>query len=105
MELTAESGTSERVLALATSELQRLEAENNSWHGAYISMKVIDGDTLGWRISGIVQTMGTIPRCFPKGHWLVHLQPVIRRIGKITIMAFSKENLELVYFGSMNNPC
>lgn len=104
MELTVEPGISERVLALAASELQRMEAANESWHGAYISMRVVDGDTVAWRANGIVQPLGTIPRNFPKGHWIVNLQPAIRRVGKITIMAFSKDKLALVYFGSVNDP-
>jgi hypothetical protein len=104
MEITVEPGISERVLALATNELRRMEAANDAWHGAYISMKVVDGNTSGWRVSGGVQTVGKIPRDFPKGHWMVCLQPAIPRAGKITIMAFSKDNLALVYFGSVNAP-
>jgi hypothetical protein len=104
MEITGEPGVLERVLELAASELQRMEAENDSWHGAYNSMKVLDGDAIGLRIRGIVQSLGTIPRSFPKGHWIVYLQPAIRRVGKITIMAFSKDKLALVYFGSVNDP-
>lgn len=104
MSFTVEPGISERVLALATSELRRMETSNNAWHGAYTSMKTVDGDTLGWRVRGLPQTLGTIPRDFPKGHWIVRLQPAIRRAGKITIMAFAKDNLRLVYFGSINAP-
>jgi hypothetical protein len=104
MEITVEPGISERVLALATSELRRMEVANDYWHGAYTSMKAVDGDTLGWRVSGLVQILGKIPRDFPKGHWIVCLQPTIRRVGKITIMAFAKDNLALVYFGSVNAP-
>lgn len=81
-----------------------MEAANDSWHGAYISMRVVDGDAIGWRTSGIVQPISTIPKDFPQGHWIVYLQPAIRRIGKITIMAFSKDKLALVYFGSVNDP-
>lgn len=95
---------SARILALATNELRRMEAANEAWHGAYRSMNVADGDNLGWRVSGIVQALGTIPRDFPRGHWIVCLQPAIRRPGKITIMAFAKDNLALVYFGSVNAP-
>ena len=104
MEFSGEPGVFERVLELAASELQRMETENDSWHGAYNSMKVLDGDAIGLRIRGIVQPLGTVPKSFPKGHWVVYLQPTIRRVGKITIMAFSKDKLALVYFGSVNNP-
>lgn len=102
MGITVEPGISEQVLTLATGELRRMEAANEAWHGAYISMKVVDGDTSEWRASGVVQTVGKIPRDFPRGHWIVCLQPDIPRVGKITIMAFAKDNLALVYFGSVN---
>ena len=103
MGITVEPEISERVLALAADELRRMAAANEAWQGAYGSMNVADGDTFG-RISGLLQTFGTIPRGFPKGHWIVCLQPAIRRPGKITIMAFAKDNLALVYFGSVNAP-
>ena len=104
MGLTVEPETYARVLALAADELRRMAAANEAWQGAYRSMNVADGDNLGWRVSGLVQIVGKIPRDFPRGHWIVCLQPAIRRPGKITIMAFAKDNLALVYFGSVNAP-
>lgn len=54
MGITVEPGVSEQVLALTTGELRRMEAANEAWQGAYLSMKVFDGDTSGWRVSGAV---------------------------------------------------
>jgi len=94
---------SRQVLALATSELQRMETLNDSWRGAYSDMNVVDGDTIPQRLSGLLAVRKTIPRDFPKGYWIVYLQPSIPRFGRITIMAFSKDNLTLVYFRTAND--
>ena len=91
---------SDQVLSLAATELRRLESENVSWIGAYSGMSLVDGDTFEKRLGGLFDLHYKLPRTFPKGHWVVYLHHNIRRPGSATIMAFSKKDLSLVYFGS-----
>lgn len=102
MELTIEQEIQEQIIALAVNELKRLEAINDTWHGAYTSMTFADGDIIDRKMSGFTRTLKPIPRDFPRGHWIVYLHPSIQRFGKAVIMAFKKDGLALVYFGSVN---
>jgi hypothetical protein len=63
-------------------------------------MSLLDGDTTDRRISIVYGTRTALTRDFPKDHWIVCLQHSIPRVGRRTIMAFSKKSLALVYFGS-----
>ncbi|MCX6064739.1 MAG: hypothetical protein NT121_03160 [Chloroflexi bacterium] len=94
----------DQVLSLAAAELRRLESENDTWHGAYSGMHLVDGDTTVNRIGVIYNLHHSIARSFPKGLWIVYLKHSIPRTdGKNTIMAFSKKDLALVYFGTAND--
>ena len=94
---------SEQILSLASAELRRMETENSAWQGAYSGMSLVDGDTTDRKISIVYGTRNALTRDFPKDHWIVCLQPSIPRVGRSTIMAFSKKSLALVYFGSAND--
>jgi hypothetical protein len=93
----------EQVLLLAATELKRMESQNRAWLGAYSGMRLVDGDTTNHRLSGMYASRTTFARDFPKGYWIVYLQPAIPRLGRSTIMAFSKNSLTLVYFGAVND--
>ncbi len=93
----------DQVLSLAAAELRRLESENHIWRGAYSGMYLVDGDTTVNRIGAIYDVHNNIPKDFPKGHWIVYLDHSIRKLDSSTIMAFSKKDLALVYFGTAND--
>jgi hypothetical protein len=93
----------DQILALAATELRRLESENNSWIDAYSGLSLVDGDIFEQKLGGIHDINHRLPRTFPKGYWIVYLQHKIRRSGSTTIMAFSKKDLSLVYFGSADD--
>ncbi len=96
---TTAPNITDQVLALAATELRRLESENSTWIGAYSGMSLVDGDVFEKRLGGLFDLHYKLPRTFPKGHWVVYLHHKIRPPGSTTIMAFSKKDLSRVYFG------
>jgi hypothetical protein len=91
------SSCPDRQRVAAHESAERFLARRICWY------ELCRGDTIQRQMTALFAIRKTIPTEFPKGYWIVYLQPSIPRFGHITIMAFSKDNLALVYFEAVND--